>query len=166
MRDLPGVDYDGAPEPKNSYPLRLANARLDMRNWDAHVMRKLYAIGLICFLTSTGRAADLATSFEQAAALGDAQEKKPAALAYKPELMTYYQQRYSPVFQSCLKSTQNRDTSPFSFVAAIGKGGQVLRLYVDHETKIYACVRETLQKDKFPPPPFSPYYMHVSMSFQ
>src|SRR5690348_5439887 len=97
-------------------------------------MKKLYVIVAICFLTTTGRAGDLATSFEQAAALGDAQEKKPAALAYKPELTTYYQQRYSPVFQSCLKSTENRDTSSFSFVAAIGKRGEVLRLYVDHET--------------------------------
>jgi len=51
-------------------------------------------------------------------------------------------------------------------VAAIGKHGEVLRLYIDRETNIYACVRETLQKDKFPQPPFSPYYMHVSMSFQ
>lgn len=129
-------------------------------------MKKLYAIVLVCLLASTGRADDLATSFEQAAALGDAQEKRPAAQAFKPELMTYYQQRYSPVFQSCLKSTQDRDTSSFSFVAAIGKHGRVLRLYVDHETNIYACVRETLQKDKFPHPPFSPYYMHVSMSFE
>ena len=129
-------------------------------------MQKIYLIILICLLTTVGRAGDLATSFEQAAALGDAQEKRPAAQAYKPELTTYYQQRYSSVFQSCLKSTENRDTSPFSFVTAIGKHGEVLRLYVDHETNVYACVRETLQKDKFPQPPFSPYYMHVSMSFQ
>jgi hypothetical protein len=129
-------------------------------------MKKVYAIVLIFFLTTAGRAGDLATSFEQAAALGDAQEKKPAARAYKLELTTYYQQRYSPVFQSCLKSTENRDTSQFSFVAAIGKDGHVWRLYVDHETNIYACVREALQKDEFPHPPFFPYYMHVSMSFQ
>jgi hypothetical protein len=129
-------------------------------------MRKLYTLILISLLAITGRAGDLATSFEQAAALGDAQEKRPAAQTYKPELTTYYQQRYTPVFQSCLKATENRDTSPFSFVAAIGKNGRVSRLYVDHETNIYACVRETLLKDKFPHPPFSPYYMHISMSFQ
>jgi len=40
-----------------------------------------------------------------------------------------------------------------------------MRLYTDHETNIFACVRQTLQKDEFPNPPFSPYYMHVSMSF-
>ena len=129
-------------------------------------MKRSLAIVLTCLFATVGRGSDLAASFEQAAALGDAQEKKAAAQAYKPELKTYYERRYSAVFQSCLKSTVNRDTSPFSFVVAIGKRGEVLRLYVDHETTLYACVRETLQKEKFPHPPFSPYYMHVSMSFQ
>jgi hypothetical protein len=129
-------------------------------------MKKLYAIVLICLLTTTARAGDLANSFKQAAALGDAQEKETGARAYKTELTAYYQQKYSPVFQSCFKSTENRDTSPFSFVAAIGKDGHVLRLYVDHETNIYACVREALHKEEFPRPPFAPYYMHISMSFQ
>jgi hypothetical protein len=129
-------------------------------------MKKLYAIVLISLLTTAGRADDLAISFKQAAALGDAQEKEPAARAYKLELEAYYQQKYSPIFLSCLKSTEHRDTSPFSFVAAIGKDGHVLRLYIDHETNIYACVRQTLQKEEFPHPPISPYYMHISMSFQ
>ncbi len=129
-------------------------------------MKRFLTIVLTCLLATAGRASDLAASFEQAAALGDAQEKKPAAQAYKPELTTYYERRYSAVFQSCLKSTTSPDTSPFSFVVAIGKRGEVLRLYVDHETDVYACVRESLQKEKFPKPPFSPYYMHVSMSFQ
>jgi hypothetical protein len=81
------------------------------------------------------------------------------------DLNQYYQKKYWPVFQSCLASTDHPDTSPFSFVAAIGKDGRVLRLYVDHETNIFACVRKTLQRDEFPHPPISPYYMHVSMSF-
>jgi hypothetical protein len=112
------------------------------------------------------RASELASSFKQAAALGgDSQEKEPAARAYKLEVGAYYQQKYSPVFLSCLKSTDHADTSPFSFVAAIGKDGHVLRLYIDHETNIYACVRQTLQQDEFPHPPLSPYYLHVSMNF-
>jgi hypothetical protein len=72
----------------------------------------------------------------------------------------------SPVFQSRLTSTDHPDTSPFSFVAAIAKDGRVLRLYVDHETNIYTCARQTLQKEEFPHPPLAPYYLHISMSFQ
>jgi len=79
--------------------------------------------------------------------------------------MPYYRQKYSPIFQSCLASTNHPDTLPFDFIVAIGADGRVLRLYTDHETNIFVCVRETLQKDKFPRPPVSPYYMHISMSF-
>jgi len=117
-------------------------------------------------ISNLRRADELASSYKQAAALGYAQEKEPAARAYKLEVGAYYQQKYSPVFLSCLKSTDHPDTSPFSFVVAIGKDGHVLRLYVDHETNIYACVRQTLHKDEFPQPQLSPYYMHVSMSSQ
>src|ERR1700751_3343570 len=129
-------------------------------------MKKLYAIVLISLRATSGRAIELASSFKQAAALGDAQEKERATQAYiHLDLTPYYQKKYSPVFQSCLTSTDHPDTSPFSFVAAIGKDGRVLRLYIDHETNIYACVRQTLQQDEFPHPPVAPHYFHVSMRF-
>jgi hypothetical protein len=137
------------------------------RGKEPHPVKLLCAIVLTSLLTTIGRADDLATSFKQAATLGDAQEKERATQAYiHLDLMPYYQKKYSPVFQSCLTSTDHPDTSPFSFVAAIGKDGRVLRLYVDHETNIYACARLTLQKEEFPHPPLSPYYLHISMSFQ
>lgn len=129
-------------------------------------MKKVYTIVFIFLLASSGRARDLASSFKEAAALGDAQEKDRATQAYLHlDLKPYYQDKYSPVFQSCLASTSHADTSTFSFVVAIGKDGRVLRLYVDNETNIYACVRQTLERDKFPAPPISPYYIHISMSF-
>jgi len=129
-------------------------------------MKRIFAFVLISLLTTAVRADDLATSFKQAAALGDAQEKERATQAYiHLDLMPYYQKKYSPVFLSCLKMTDHPDTSSFSFVVAIGKDGHVLRLYTDHETNIYTCVRQTLEKDEFPHPPISPYYMHITMSF-
>jgi len=131
-------------------------------------MNKFYVLVLIIasLLTTTGRAGELASSFKQAAALGDAQEKDPATWVYqRRDLTPYYEQKYWPVLQSCLKSTDHPDTSPFSFVVVIGKDGRVMRLYIDHETTVYTCVRQTLQKDEFPHPPVSPYYWHVEMSF-
>jgi hypothetical protein len=129
-------------------------------------MKKLYTLVLISLLTTFSFAGDLASSFKQAAALGDAQEKERTTQAYiHLDLMPYYQQKYSPVFQSCLASTDHPDTSPFSFIVAIGANGRVLRLYTDHETNIFVCARQTFQQDGFPHPPVSPYYMHVSMNF-
>jgi hypothetical protein len=128
-------------------------------------MKKLSAALLIVILTVSSRAGELPRSFEQAAVLGDAQEKQPTAREYvRDKLMPYYQEKYSGIFQSCL-TTHPRNRSPFSFVVAIGKDGRVLRVYIDHETEIFACVRQSLREDKFPDPPLAPYYMHVSMSF-
>ena len=129
-------------------------------------MRKLCALVFIALLTISSRAGELASSFKEACALAEAQQQERSEQAYiHLDLKPYYEKKYSPVYQSCLRSTEHPDTSPFSFVAAIGKDGRVLRLYIDHETNIFACVRQTLQQDEFPHPPRSPYYLHVSMSF-
>ena len=129
-------------------------------------MRMACFILFISLLTASSMAGDLASSFKRAIALAAAQDKDRTTRIYSAiDLKDYYEQEYSPVFVSCLKSTEHPDTSPFSFVAAIGADGRVLRLYTDHETNIFACVRQTLQKEEFPRPPVSPYYMHVSMSF-
>lgn len=100
------------------------------------------------------------------AGLAATEDKDRATRIYaEVDLKDYYQHKYMPVFQSCLKSTEHPDTSTFSFVVAIGTDGRVLRLYTDHETNVLACVRPTLLKDEFPHPPFAPYYMHMTMNF-
>ena len=81
------------------------------------------------------------------------------------DLMPYYQQKYMPVFQACLKTIEHPDTSNFAFVVTIGADGHVLRIYIDNETTLFACVRPTLEKEQFPHPPFAPYYMNISMQF-
>jgi hypothetical protein len=129
-------------------------------------MKKLYSIALIFFLTTSSMAGDLASSFKGAVALAATEDKDRATRIYaEVDLKDYYQHKYMPVFQSCLKSTEHPDTSTFSFVVAIGTDGRVLRLYTDHETNVLACVRPTLLKDEFPHPPFAPYYMHMTMNF-
>src|SRR5579864_859392 len=111
-------------------------------------------------------AGDLANSFKDAVALAATQDKNRATRIYADiDLRDYYRQKYFPVFQSCLKSTEHTDPSAVSFVVAIGSDGRVLRFYTDHETNVLACVRPTLLKDEFPHPPLAPYYMHVTMNF-
>lgn len=129
-------------------------------------MRKIFSLLFVSLLATASVAGDLAKSFKEAVALADTEDKDRATRIYaKVDLTDYYQRKYMPVFQSCLKSTENPDTSTFSFVVAIGKDGHVLRFYTDHETNILACVRPTLLKDEFPQPPTPPYYMHMTMNF-
>jgi hypothetical protein len=128
---------------------------------------KLYAVVFISLMATSSMAGDLAGSFKQAAALADAQDVSDRAIRIYADidLKDYYQQKYMPVFQSCLRSTEHADTSTFSFVLAIRADGRVLRLYADRETNLFACVKPALQKGEFPHPPFDPYYMHVTMNF-
>ncbi len=129
-------------------------------------MKNLYSTALIFVLTASSIAGDLAGSFKEAVALAKAEDKDRATRIYSEiDLKDYYQQKYFPIFQSCLKSIEHPDASTFSFVVAIGTDGHVLRLYTDHETNVLACVRPTLLKDEFPHPPFAPYYMHMTMNF-
>jgi hypothetical protein len=129
-------------------------------------MKRIHSTLFILLLTTSGMASDLARSFKDAAALAVTQDKDRATRIYSAiDLHDYYEKKYGPIFSSCLNSTEHRDTSPFSFIVAIGTNGRVLRLYTDHETNIFACVRPSLQQDEFPHPPVSPYYLHVSMSF-
>ena len=129
-------------------------------------MKKRGAMVLVFLLATTGRASDLATTFDEAVALAENQNKDRASRAYDAlDFKPYYQQKYGPLFVSCLNSARQPDTSTFSFVVAIAKDGRVLRLYVDHETNMFACVKKTLKDDKFPDPPHAPYYNQISMSF-
>src|SRR5215472_11925395 len=129
-------------------------------------MRKLFSVLFVSLLTTSSIAGDLAGSFKEAVELAKTEDKDRATRIYSAiDLNDYYQQKYIPVFQSCLKSIEHPDPSTIEFVVAIGKDGRVLRLYTDHETNVLACVRPTLLKDEFPHPPFAPYYMHMTMNF-
>jgi hypothetical protein len=129
-------------------------------------MKNLYCIALIFLLTTSSMAGDLAGSFKEAVALAKTEDKDRASRIYSEiDLKDYYTQKYFPVFQSCLESTEHPDTSTFELVVAIGKDGRVLRLYANHETNLLKCVRPKLLKDEFPHPPFAPYYQHMTMNF-
>lgn len=98
-------------------------------------------------------ASELARSFKEAAALAGAQDKDRATRIYSQiDLHDYYEQKYSPIFGSCLKSTDHPDTSPFSFVVAIGADGRVLRLYIDHETNSLRLCAADARKGRISPP--------------
>ena len=129
-------------------------------------MKKIFSILFISLLTTSGMASGLARSFKEAAALADAEGNDRATRIYAAiDLNDYFEQKYGPIFESCLKSTDHPDTSPLEFIMAIGADGRVLRLYIDHETNIYTCARQALEKGTFPRPPHAPYYRHVSMRF-
>ena len=130
-------------------------------------MRTISTVVGVFALVITCIAGELATSYKQAAELGDLQEKAPATAGYfTGTLLPYYEQKYGPVLQSCFGSTPQPDSNSFSFVVAIGSNGRALRLYADRETNIYRCLSKEMRADEFPKPPVFPYYLHIDMQLQ
>jgi hypothetical protein len=130
-------------------------------------VRSAILVGFMSLLSALVYADALVNSFEEAAERGDAQERAAVTKDYLTKtLIPYYGRKYAPVLQSCFTTVSKPDGSGFAFVAAIGANGRIVRLYRDHETNIFQCMRETLEKDVFPPPPVSPYYMHIEMKFR
>jgi hypothetical protein len=129
-------------------------------------IKRIGFIVIIWLLTIPALASELANSFAEAAARGDAQEKAVATKAYFTDrLLPYYGQKYGSVLQSCFATVTQPNNEPFAFVAALAADGKIVRLYNDHETNIYVCMREALIKDVFPAPPESPFYLHIKMKF-
>jgi hypothetical protein len=123
---------------------------------------------ILLALCSVGAAsaAELAASYQQAVVLSAAQDKAPATHDYlQKALLPYYQQKYGPVFQSCLSTVSHPDYGSFSFVVAIADDGHVLRIYEDRTTNIFRCALDPLQADRFPAPPESPFYLDIDMRF-
>src|SRR5271157_2920807 len=82
-------------------------------------MKKLYSVALIFLLTTSSMAGDLASSFKEAVALAATEDKDRATRIYAEiDLKDYYQHKYMPVFQSCLKSTEHPRLRPLA-----GKAG-------------------------------------------
>jgi len=128
--------------------------------------RFLTFVGLAVVFITPAFADELANTFEEAAARGDAQEAGFSTKDYFMEtLLPYYGRKYPPVIQSCLAADSGKGNIPLSFVAAIGADGRVVRVFGKRESPMFVCMRDALRADLFPKPPVSPYYLHIEMNF-
>jgi hypothetical protein len=130
-------------------------------------VKLIYSAVLTFVFASFSMAGDLPTSFKEAASSADAQNDDAHAVRdyLSDSLRPYYQKKYGPLFVSCLKSGNYSDVKRFEFIAVIGADGKVVRLFIDRESDLFSCVRETLEKDEFPRPPIAPFYWRVQMTF-
>lgn len=128
---------------------------------------RLCALLIVILVTSIPAvASDLPATFEQALEHATAQANIASLKEYERDrVMPYWQQRMGPIFQACFKTVDHIDSSSFTFVAAIGADGKVLRVYVDHDTNLYECMLATLHIEQFPAPPESPFYLRINMRF-
>ena len=123
--------------------------------------------GLLPTATAQGPGADaLVSSYVEAQERGRQDESDEATRDYhRNVLLPEFSQRYRLHFRECTASVAQPESSPFSFVAAVGADGRVLRLWSDRSTNVYQCVRGRLMFDRFTPPPRAPFYLYIHMRF-
>jgi hypothetical protein len=110
--------------------------------------------------------AELASSYVEAQEFGRRDERDAATAEYhRKVLLPEFSGRYRALLRDCQSALPQPDQTPFSFVAAIGADGSVLRLWSDRSPPVYPCVRGRLLFERFSPPPRAPFYLYIHMRF-
>ena len=108
----------------------------------------------------------LAESYVEAQEFGRRDETDSLSSGYHRDvLLPQFSARYRAILRDCQGSLLQPDHTPFSFVAALGSEGNVLRLWSDRTPAVYSCVRGKLLFERFPPPPRAPFYLYIHMRF-
>ena len=108
----------------------------------------------------------LAGSYVEAQELGRRDEADDATRDYhRTVLLPQFSQIYRAHLRECTASVPQPESTPFSFVAALGADGRVLRVWSDRSTNVYQCVRGRLLFDRFTAPPRAPFYLYIHMRF-
>lgn len=137
----------------------------------SHAVRSLFVLALAASIGSAmthavAQGGDLATSFAEAQERGRRDESDPQTINYHREvLLPEFSARYRSLLGACQASLPQPDQTPFSFVAAIGPQGEVLRVWSDRSPPVYSCLRGRLLFERFTPPPRAPFYLYIHMRF-
>jgi len=137
------------------------------RRLPVHWLGLIALAGLLPTTMAQGPGADgLVSSYVEAQERGRQDESDEATRDYhRSVLLPEFSQRYRLHFRECTASVPQPESTPFSFVAAVGADGRVLRLWSDRSTYVYQCVRGRLLFDRFTPPPRAPFYLYIHMRF-
>ena len=126
-------------------------------------------LGLMATASATGAAVaaqPLADSYVEAQEFGRRDESDPKTIDFhRNVLLPQFSERYRALLRACQSALPQPDQTTFSFVAAIGSEGEVLRLWSDRSPPVYACVRGRLLFERFSPPPRAPFYLYIHMRF-
>jgi len=137
----------------------------------SHAARSLFVFALatslgMAMLSAAAQEGGLATSYVEAQERGRRDESDPLTTDYHRDvLLPEFSARYRSLLAACQASLPQPDQTPFSFVAAIGSQGEVLRIWSDRSPPVYACLRGRLLFERFSPPPRAPFYLYIHMRF-
>ena len=126
----------------------------------------VFLIALSGIAPASAQGGDLATSYAEAQELGRRDESDPKTVDYhRGVLLPEFSGRYRALLKACQDALPQPDPTSFSFVAAIGREGEVLRLWSDRSPPVYSCLRGRLLFERFSRPPRAPFYLYIHMRY-
>ena len=106
-------------------------------------------------------------SFDEAVSIAEKLEENETYKKHMySDILPYFSHRYSTVIQSCFKSVESPDDSKFNIVLELNEVGKITKVFRNRETNTGICIINELEKDKFPAPLVSPFYINIAMSFK
>jgi len=117
-------------------------------------------LSLLFFNWTTISADDKPTPIATAATAVEANMKTREGKVYDAQIGKDLGKKYSPVMKLCREKAEG-DTRSFDMLVNVDKDGAVTEVLLHPQTKISQCLRETMLKDTFSPPPKPAYWVDI-----
>ncbi|MGH6609699.1 MAG: hypothetical protein ACRECQ_05560 [Burkholderiaceae bacterium] len=129
-------------------------------------MKRIWLPLILAGATAAVAQSQLAESYVEAQELGRRDEKDPQTVDYhRNQLLPQFSARYRAHLRDCQSALPQPDQTPFSFVTALDREGNVQKLWSDRSPPVYSCVRGKLLFERFAPPPRAPFYLYIHQRF-
>lgn len=120
-------------------------------------MRTFFLAVLLLCSTSMVLGEEKPTSLREAQAAAEANVRTPEGKAYDEAFGNDFLQKHLDEVRQC-KPKAEGDMRSFWFLFKLEKDGSVKEILLYPETKLGECARQSLLKDRFPPPPRGAYW--------
>lgn len=115
---------------------------------------------VILYSLAVAHAQDKPTSLRDAQAAVEANLQTPEGKAYEEKMGKEFPDNYLGTMRQC-KQSAGDDLRSFWILMKLGQDGGVNEVLLYPSTKLGLCMRETLLKGKFSPPPHPAYWESV-----
>jgi hypothetical protein len=117
-------------------------------------------VSLLFFNDAMINAEDKPTSLAAAATAVEANMKTPEGQAYDALISKELAKKYPPIMKACKEKAEG-EIRGFDVLVRIEKDGTVKEVLLYPPTKISQCLRETMLKDRFSPPPKPDHWVDI-----
>jgi hypothetical protein len=125
-------------------------------------MLPIAAVLFASFLSEPAAAID-ARTFEAARKAARANAKTAAGKQYQPSFARAFSESQARELGRCVEAQATPDLSPFEALVEIGSTGGVEEVFVRPASNVALCLRDSIQKARFPRPPRGHYWTSTTL---